>query len=97
MTNNSNSLPVSLIPINRFDYNEKSKTLIAERSSLQGLDIFGRLYKDAADVGFDILGRSVYRFYFSETNRINEEDIGGWVFLPVDNYCPITSVVIIND
>lgn len=73
----------------RFSYHRDLKTFTAEASDLNhtGCNFLGRLYDDAADVGFCLVSHktgAVEPFYLDNVDRDREGDVRAWEFLPVN-------------
>ena len=71
-------------PHTRFSY--KDKVYVAEASDFgaSGGPRLERIYDDACDVGFQMIGKTgaVATFYLSAEHRGADQDITHWVFLP---------------
>jgi hypothetical protein len=96
-----NWLPMRLLPLARFSWNQADNTLVAEASSLvrAGENLLQQMYNDACDLGIAIQSLStqkVYRFFFKE-RKTQEGDVLYWEFTPEDKNCPINKVTIFND
>lgn len=52
------------------------------QSEINDVEIFHRIYIDAADVGFEVKGRRETKlFTFARTMSDKEENVTGWIFI----------------
>lgn len=91
------------IPSTRFSYDPKDRTFSAERSDLNVSTTFGRIYDDAADLGFAMrssrTGRVVL-FALTREERDADGDARFWEFEPIPEHAPHagdTRVIVFND
>jgi hypothetical protein len=68
------------VQISTFTWDPRTRTLSAEASELPP---FGRVYDDACDVGFTVLGHHAeVVFALQEEHRDREGDVTHWTFVP---------------
>ena len=88
-------------PLDRFDWDKVQGILTAELSCLShGRFLFGRLYNDACDEGFEIHSPKtgkVLKFYLHETHKDSDGDVTYWLFKPVTSLGTVSEVIVFND
>lgn len=93
-------LNADIFSIRNFHWNAKSRTLVAEASTIQYRGS-GRIYADACDVGIRIEGVTGKIFDFFEAREVTDgtvdNEIVSWEFEPVNPKCPVKKVIIYND
>jgi len=98
-TRKQNELDCPRHPLERFDWDKAQGHLVTEACTLQGR-LFGRLYNDACDEGFEIhssrTGRTV-KFHLDEVHRDSDGDVTHWTFKPVDTHGTVSKVIVFND
>lgn len=81
--------PVPIILNSVFHIAKKDKTIVVEHSDIRGVELYNRLYDDAADAGVvlynPVTGRTT-RWYFQEEKKDGNNDLDVTIFAP----CPET-------
>jgi hypothetical protein len=86
------------INTSNFVWDKSSKKFIAFISDINKFNLFGRIYPDACDAGFDLVSdktgnAETVSFY---DTIWNDGEVGGWVFKPINSSHDF-SVVVFND
>jgi hypothetical protein len=82
-------LNVTQVNARLFSVSKESKMMVADHSDLGNVDLFQRLYDDAADAGFALfnpLTGAVTRWSLEREERNNEDELQVCIFSP----CPET-------
>ena len=82
-----------------FDWDKVRSTLTTEASCLQG-QLFGRLYADSIDEGFEIHSPKtgkVLKFRLHEAHYDSDGDVTYWIFKPEFNLGTVSEVIVFND
>jgi len=80
---------IPMVDSNLFSWDKESRMLVGEISTLQANgqgNLYGQIYDDACDVGFQIRSRRTDEtvvFYLADEVRTEEQDDQVWIFLPV--------------
>ena len=98
-------LNLNRIPSSKFYWNKNNKTFSQECSSLKGFNVLSRIYDDACDEGFILVGEKTGKevIFYLEKTEYHDGELCSWNFKVVKNKASRelnmleTKLVIFND